>query len=167
MRVFVDIAFVGAVSAAALYGAWRFIGPIGLVVTMPILALLAPALVELMSRIPRFMHQLAMRPWEGRYFEYQGKSMDILVDGDAQCWISTADVRKVILTLPADAVLERLVPTQCGEGGDPLRWRITTTGLAQVMARASDPIVTKFCNWLEKDVARPARNRRDGRKVPG
>jgi hypothetical protein len=167
MRVFVDIAFVGAVSATVLYGAWRFIGPIGLVVTMPILALLGPALVELMSRIPRFMHQLAMRPWEGRYFEYQGKSMDIVIDAEAQCWISTADVRKVVATLPSDAVLERLVPTQCGEGGDPRRWRITTAGLAQVMARAGDPIVTKFCHWLEVDVARPARNRRDGRKVPG
>ena len=167
MRLFVDIAFVGSVSVAVLYSAWRFFGPVGLCVTMPVLALFAPALVELMSRIPRFIRHLALRPWAGRHFEYRGKSMDIVIDADAQCWISTADVRKVVARLPADTVLERLAPTQCGEGGDPPRWRITTTGLAQVMVRANDPVVTKFCHWLEVDVARPARNRRDGRKVPG
>lgn len=166
MRVAVDIAFVGTLSVAVLYGAWRFTGPIGLVCTMPILALLGPALVELMSRIPRFIKHLALRPLDGRYFEYRGKSLDIFVDADAQCWISTADVRK-ITPLPADGVLQRLLPGHCGEVGEPQRWRITVAGLAQVLAKAQDPNGTRFLHWLEVDVARPARNRRDGRKVPG
>ena len=166
MRVFVDIAFVGTLSVGLLYGAWRFAGPIGLVVTMPVLALLGPALVELMSRIPRFLRHLALRHLDGRYFEYRGKSMDILIDAEAQCWISTADVRK-ITPLPADGVLQRLLPEHCGEVGEPRRWRITVAGLAQVLAKAQDPNGTRFLHWLEVDVARPAHNRRTGRKVPG
>ena len=72
-----------------------------------------------------------------------------------------------ITPLPADGVLQRLLPDQCGEVGEPLRWRITVTGLARVLAKAQDPNGTRFLHWLEVDVARPARNRRDGRKVPG
>ena len=162
----VDIVFVGVVCAGVLGLAWRVAGPLGLVLTMPVMALAAPALVELMSRFPRFVRHLALRHYDGRYFEFRGRAIDILVDADAACWVSTADARK-ITPLPADAVLQRLVPTQCGEVGDPPRWRITTTGLAEVLARSADPVVAKFCRWLEVDVARPARNRRDGRKIPG
>jgi hypothetical protein len=162
----VDIAFVVVVSAAVLGLAWHVGGPLGLVLVMPILALLAPALVELMSRVPRFMRHLALRRYAGRYFEFRGKSMDIHIDAGARCWVSTADVRK-ITPLPADPVLNRMTPLECGELGDPVLWRITPEGLAHVLARSSDPEVTKFCHWLEVDVARPARNRRDGRKVPG
>jgi hypothetical protein len=166
LKWIVNLAFGVAVSAALLYMFWRSFGPFGLVYAMPVLAILGKPLVEIGASLPRLAARIAMRKFEGRYYEFRGRSMDIHIDADARCWVSTADARK-ITPLPADLVLNRMAPLECRELGDPVQWRITPEGLAQVLAKSSDPDVTKFCNWLEKDVARPARNRRDGRKVPG
>ncbi len=160
MRLAVDIVFGVAVSAAVLYAAWHWFGPAGLAWAMPILGVLAASLVEITTRLPRFMRHLALRRVAGRYFEFRGRSMDIHVDAEARCWVATADARKLV-ALPADAVLARMLPLECGQRGDPVRWRITTQGLAQFLERSTDADVRKFCHWLEVDVARPARNRRE------
>ncbi len=165
MKTAVNLALAGALCAAVLAGAWRLWGAFGLVYTAPVLAILAMPLVEILAGLPRLARRIALRKVAGRYFEFRGRAMDIHIDADARCWVSTADARK-IAALPADAVLSRLAPLECGRLGDPVRWRITTEGLAQVLARSSDPDVTKFCHWLEVDVARPARNRRDGTRIP-
>ena len=164
-RPAVNLALAGALCAAVLAAGWHWWGAFGLVYTMPVLGILALPLVELLAGLPRLAKRIALRKVAGRYFEFRGRAMDIHIDADARCWVSTADARK-IAALPADAVLSRLVPLECGRLGNPVRWRITTEGLAQVLARSSDPDVTKFCHWLEVDVARPARNRRDGRHIP-
>ena len=165
LRTPLNLAFGVAASALLLYKFWIWFGPFGLVYAMPVLAVCAMPLVEILTGFPRFARWLALRKLEGRYFEFRGRSMDIHIDADARCWVSTADARK-IAALPADAVLARVAPLQCGELGDPLRWRITVEGLGQLLAKSSDPDVTKFRDWLEKDVARPARNRRIGKKIP-
>ena len=165
MKLAINIAFGVAVCAAVLYAFWHWFGVFGLVYAMPVLAILAKSIVEIVTGFPRFAQRLALRKVAGRYYEFRGRAMDIHIDADARCWVATADARKVA-ALPADAVLKRMAPLECRELGDPVQWRMTTQGLAQVLARSSDPDVTKFCHWLEVEVARPARNRRDGRKVP-
>ena len=165
MRLVVNIAFGVALCAAVLLAFWHWFGAFGLVYAMPVLGILGKPLVDIMTGLPRFIERLVLRKVEGRYYEFRGRSMDIHIDADARCWVSTADARKVA-ALPADAVLQRLAPLDCRQLGDPVQWRMTTAGLAQVLAKSSDADVTKFCNWLEKDVARPARNRLVGRTVP-
>ena len=165
MRLVVDIAFGVVVSTLVMVLGWHWFGARGLVCTAPVLCLLAPSLVELYTGLPRVAHQLALREIEGRYFEFRGRSMGIHIDDDARCWVSTADVRKVA-ALPVDAVLSRMAPLDCRQLGEPLQWRITSEALTQLLAKSSDPEVAKFCRWLEVDVARPARNRRDGRRIP-
>jgi len=162
MRLAVDIAFGIALSAAVLYAGWHWYGPFGLVFGAPILAIFGRPLVEILTSLPRHARHLALRDRAGRYYEFRGRSMDIHVDADGRCWIATADVRKVT-ALPAEAVLLRLVPGQCGELGDPVTWRISTDGAAQVLAKSSDAEVAKFLTWLEREVAQPARNRRERR----
>lgn len=163
MRLAVDIAFGIALSTAVLYAGWRWYGPFGLVFGAPIVAIFARPLVEILTSLPRHARHLALRDRAGRYYEFRGRSMDIDVDADARCWIATADVRK-IAALPAEAVLLRLVPGQCRELGDPVAWRLSTEGAAQVLGKSSDPEVAKFLTWLEREVALPARNRRERRR---
>ena len=165
MKWIVNLAFGVAVSAALLYMFWRSFGPFGLVYAMPVLAILGKPLVEIGASLPRLAARIAMRKFEGRYYEFRGRSMDIHIDADARCWVSTADARK-IAALPTDAVLKRMAPLECRQLGDPVQWRMTTAGLAQVLAKSSDPDVAKFRDWLEKQVARPARNRLVGKTVP-
>ncbi len=159
MRLLLNIAFGVAVSLAVLYTMWHFFGPFGLVFGMPVLAVFAFPLIDIVAGYPRFVTRIVMRKFEGRYFEYRSRSMDIDIDDGARCWISTSDVRKIVPSLPAEPVLLRLHPGQVKESGDPRQWRITTQALTQFLAKSTDAEVTKFANWLEKDVARPARNR--------
>jgi hypothetical protein len=159
MRLAVDIAFCVAFAAGVLYFGWHWFGAVGLVYAMPVLGIFAKMIVEFLAWFPRFAARQALRKFEGRYFEFRGRRMDIHIDDDARCWVSTADARKIV-ALPADAVVNRVVPLHCRELGDPLQWRITPEGLAQFLARSTDAEVTRFCHWLEVDVARPARNRR-------
>ena len=158
MRPALSLAVGVALCAAVLYGFWRWQGALGLVYAAPVTAVLARPLVDLVTGFPRLATRLALRRYEGRHYAFRERRMDIHIDDDAVCWVRTDDARKIV-ALPADAVLSRLLPHACREGGDPLAWRITTDGLAEVLAKSSDAEVTKFRDWLERDVARPARNK--------
>ena len=73
--------------------------------------------------------------------------------------MSTADVRKFLPSLPAEAVMLRLQPGEVEDTGNPRLWRITADALAGVLAKSSDPEAAKFCQWLEAEVQSPARKR--------
>lgn len=158
-KTFVNLAFGVAVSVAILYGFWHWFGPFGLVFGMPVLALCAIPLVDMTTGFPRLAARLALRRYEGRYYAFRDRHIDIDIDPTATCWVSTADARKIVPALPADAVLARLQPGQAKETGDPRLWRVTPEALAAVLAKASDPETTKFLQWLDSEVAQPARKR--------
>jgi len=63
MRLAVNLALVGALCAAVLAGAWHLWGAVGLVYAMPVLALLAMPLVEILAELPRLAH---VRPARNR-----------------------------------------------------------------------------------------------------
>ena len=159
MKTLVNIAFGSAVSLAVLYGLWHWFGPFGLVFGMPVLAVFAFPLVDIVWGYPRFVSRLVMRRVEGRYFAYRGMSLDIAIDEQAVCWVSTADVRKLVPALPGEPVLARLYSGQVKESGEPRQWRITIQALTLFLSRSTDADLTKFGSWLERDVAQPARNR--------
>lgn len=158
MKLFVDILFALAVVGAILFGFWHWFGPFGLVFGAPILGLFAKPMVRIVTGFPRFASNMAMRRYEGRYYEFRGRSMDIHCDLQGRAWIATADARKVA-ALPNDEVLGRLAPSECGRRGEPVAWRITTDALRPLLAKSSDPEVARFSDWLEKEVAEPARKR--------
>ncbi len=159
MKTLLNMAFAAAVSFAVLYALFQWFGAFGLAFGMPVLALFAIPMVDVVASYPRLVSRLVLRKVDGRYFEYRGRSLDIAIDDAAACWISTADVRKLVPGLPAEAVLMRLYPGQMRESGDPRRWRITVQSLTLFLARSTDADTTRFANWLDQDVARPARNR--------
>ena len=165
-KTFVNLAFGVAVSVALLYGMWHWYGPFGLVFGMPVIAICAIPLLESFNLIPWLGRWLAFRKFEGRYYAYRGRHVDIDIDAKAVCWINTADARKILPSLPADAVLARLQPGLVKEAGDPLAWRITPEALAAVLAKATDPETAKFLQWLEGEVASPARKKLERGVVP-
>ena len=158
-KTFVNLAFGIAVSVAVLYGFWHWFGAFGLVYGMPVLAICAIPSVDLLSSFPRLASRMALRRYEGRYYAYRGRHVDIDIDAHAICWVSTADVRKTLPSLPVEAVLQRLQPGQVKETGNPRVWRITPDALAVVLAKSSDAEALKFRQWLESEVQEPARKR--------
>ena len=166
MKTLLNIAFAAAVSLAVLGLLYRWFGAFGLAFGLPVLALFAIPIVDVAASCPRLVSRLVLRKVDGRYFEYRGRSLDIAIDAEAACWISTADVRKLVPGLPAEAVLARLYPGQVKESGDPRQWRITVQSLTVFLARSTDADMTRFANWLDKDVARPARNKLERGMAP-
>jgi hypothetical protein len=153
----------GGAVAAVMFAAYRFIGAHGLVFMAPLAGLaLARPLVEAAAGYPRLASRIALRKVAGRYVEYRGKSLDVHIDERANCWISTADLRKLV-ALPADAVLLRRFPAGCRETGEPVQWRLEGQALVEFLAGATDPDITRLCHWLQRDVMRPAWNKRADR----
>jgi len=159
VKTVVNMAFGLTVSAGVLYIFFQYFGPFGLVYGMPILAICAMPMVDMIAAFPRVAARIAMRRYEGRYYAFRGRHVDIDIDSRALCWVSTADVRKAVPSLPAEPVLARLHPGQVRETGDPRIWRITPEALKLVLSRSSDADVGKFLHWLETEVASPARKR--------
>ncbi len=160
-KTFVNLAFGIAVSTAVLYGFWHWCGPFGLVYGMPVLAILAMPTLDLLAAFPGFVGRMALRRYDGRYYAFRGRHVDIDIDARATCWVSTADARKILPSLPAEAVLQRVEPGQVQETGSPRMWRITPDALARVLARSGDAEALKFRLWLETEVQDPARRRRE------
>ena len=158
-RALLNLAFGVAVSAAVLYGFWHWFGAFGLVFGMPVIAICAIPALDLLAGFPRFVGRVALRRYEGRYYAFRGRHVDIDIDAGATCWVSTADVRKALPSLPVEAVLARLQPGQVKETGNPRVWRITPGALAGVLARSTDAEALRFRQWLESEVQEPARKR--------
>ena len=154
-----NLAFGIAVSVAVLYGFWHWFGPFGLVYGMPVLAICAIPALDLLGEFPRLATRIALRRYDGRYYAFRGRHVDIDIGTGATCWVSTADVRKFLPSLPAEAVMQRLQPGQVKETGNPRLWRITADALAAVLVKSTDAEAKKFCLWLESEVQSPARRR--------
>jgi hypothetical protein len=160
MKILVRLVLGAGAAAAVMYWAYRWLGPAGLVYAAPLLGLaLAKPIVELLAAYPRLVTRLVLRKVNGRYFEYRGAALDIHIDERATCWISTADLRKIV-ALPTDPVLKRLYPMQCRELGKPVAWRLGGEALIDYLGRSTEVDMTKFSFWVEKNVVTPARNKR-------
>jgi hypothetical protein len=159
MKTLLNVAFGLAISSAVLYTLWHFYGPFGLVFGMPVLAVFAIPLLDIVGGFPKLAARIAMRRYEGRYYAFRGRHVDIDFDAGAVPWVSTADVRKMIPSLPAEPVLLRLQPGLVKETGDPRLWRITPDALKLVLAKSSDADVGKFLHWIDTEVVQPARKR--------
>lgn len=161
LRILLPIALRLLACSAATYLAWRAIGLVGVVVCAPLFAVaLARPILDLFGGSFRLTRALAWRDVDGRHFEHRGKAIDIVEDPAQQPWLRLSHVRRIITGLPSDQALARLYPqgVQALEASAPLR--IRAEALAQYLEKATDPASLKFRLWLEREVAFPARQRR-------
>jgi hypothetical protein len=163
LKILLRLFFGVTVAAAIAWPLYRLLGAVALAWCAPLLGVaLARPLVEILSGVPRFYSGIVLRKVNGRYFEYRGSSLDIHVDERATCWISTADLRKIV-ALPADPVLRKRYPLQCRELGEPIEWRLGAEALIEFLGKSTEPDTTKFSHWVDKTVITPARNKRTRR----
>lgn len=105
----------------------------------------------------------AHRPWQGRYYEFDGRQIRILVDDTAALWFCAADVFDVLGV--------------AGSGRDPARARLsagrdglrrapgtrllcfTERGLAAWLERRTERRAVAFERWLRTQVIGPHRRR--------
>ena len=163
------IAWRLAICAAVTYAAWRFGGAIPAVITIPLIGfLLASPLIDLAGHLRHQMRALAWRDLEGRHHEFQGVPVQVFEDAEHRRWVSIADVRHILGASTSDAVLARLYPDGWRRIGKPARMCLSDEALLMHLAKTSTPLGGRFRQWVERDIAFPARRLREraGRQPP-
>ena len=141
---------------AVSYGLWRFVGPVGLVVSAPLYGvLLAKPLFELFAETRAAAKTLAFSQIQGRNFEHRGFKLDIVEDDLHHRWINLKDVQKLIPTLPRPGVLQAQFPDDVQEDSKIHGQRINANALLLYLAKSTEPSSLRFRNWLEREVVLP------------
>ncbi len=138
---------LGAVLAAPFWGLWA------------LWALYRGARVVL-----RWLRQSGWQEWSGQYYEFDGRQIRILFDGD-DIWFAAADVFEVLET-PRNARDPERVRQIVGRDGlrpapgtDLLSF--SEKGLAAWFDRRTDRTASLFARWIETQVVQPYRRRRE------
>lgn len=155
-------------AASFNYLVWLWLGPVSFALCSPLYAyILARPILEFFSGSYRFTRELAFRTISGRYFEHRGVMIDIVEDVGGFRWLRTEDVRKFVVNLPDDRNLIRRHPEGVTTEGIPPKARIKAETLAVFLKTSTDPSAIKFKQWLERDVAFPARRNRERSRSNG
>jgi len=152
-----QIALRTAVCALVTYAVWRILGTVALVVCAPLFGVaLARPILDLLGALAAATKQAALAPLAGRHYEHHGTPIDIVEDETHRRWIRLADVRKIISTLPRDAVMQHQYPGGCRLDTDSKIQRISAVALHAYLRKATDPASLRFKHWLEREVVYPA-----------
>jgi len=155
-----------AVGGALLLGDIRGgFGTIGMVLAAPFWALwLLWALYRGLRAFLRVLLGAGWSRWSGQYFEFDGRQIRIVFDGD-DVFFAAADVFDALGTsgLARDPERVRQVVGRDGvralaDGG---LLCFSEKGLAAWLDRRTEPTAAKFARWVEMQVLRPYRRRRE------
>ena len=109
------------------------------------------------------MLDASMQPWQGSYYEYDGRQVRVLVDDLDGMWFSAADVLDELgLEGKArDVGRARLIAGRDGLRAAPGERMLcfTERGLGAFLERRTDARSASFQRWLQTQVLRPHRRR--------
>jgi hypothetical protein len=136
----------------------------------PFFALLAAAaLLFPLWRLVRLLWQQIKQgpyePWQGAYYEFDGRQIRILFDDEGQAWLSADDVLDVFGLQGHARDRERL---RLIAGRDGLRAApgtqlacFTERGLRAWLERRTERMAGQFAHWLNTQVLAPHRRKRE------
>lgn len=159
-----------AIAAALAAGAWWLSGPSFLFVFALALSgpLLARPLLDLAGDLRHQARAAVWAPQEGRHFVFRGTPVPVREDVDHRRWIRMADVRRIAGFTASDGALALSYPKhwQTDDRGGTA-WMDAEAVLVH-LRRGPDPQAQRFARWIEREVAFPARRRREhlGIRVP-
>ena len=138
---------LGAVLAAPFWGLWALW-----------------ALYRFARTLKRWLGHSGWQEWNGQYYEFDGRQIRILFDGD-DIWFAAADVFEALDTPRQARDAERVRQIV---GRDGLRaapgsnlLSFSEKGLAAWLDRRTDRTASLFARWVETQVVQPFRRRRE------
>ena len=143
---------LGAVLAAPFWGVWALW-----------------ALYRFARTIMRWLGHSGWREWSGQYYEFDGRQIRILFDGD-EVWFAAADVFDALDTPRPARNAERVRHIvgrdglRAAPGSDLLSF--SEKGLAAWLDRRTDRTASLFARWVETQVMQPYRRRRELEATP-
>jgi len=116
----------------------------------------------------RILREAAWQEWNGRYYEFDGRQIRILLDDEA-IWFAAADVFDALGTEPYARDPER-VRQIVGRDGlrqapDSSLLYFSQKGLAAWLDRRTERTATQFARWVETQVVGPYRRRRERKPI--
>ena len=112
----------------------------------------------------RLLREAGWQEWNGRYYEFDGRQVRILFDGEA-VWFAAVDVFDALGTEP-DARDPERVRQIVGRDGlrqapDSSLLCFSEKGLAAWLDRRTERTATQFARWVDTQVMGPYRKRRE------
>ena len=158
----VRIAWRLAVCAAVSWCAWRFLGPVVMVLTLPLFGtLLAKPLLDLFSDMRHGLRAQLWRPEQGHHFAYHGKPVHVIDDDEHMRWIRAADVRAIVGFTASDGALALSYPDGWRVMGRPAQPHFSDTALLMHLRKERSDKAIRFANWAERTIAFPAQRLRE------
>jgi hypothetical protein len=122
-------------------------------------------IVDLLAEMGWQMRRAALDPLNGKHYQFQNFRLQVVEDDDHCRWIPTAKVRQIVAQLASDEALVRLFPSGYRRLGDQQEGYLRDDALMTHLAGAHSSQAIKFKNWIERNVAYPARKIRERKGV--
>ncbi len=152
------------VCGLALWGLFSWLGAIGLVIGAPIVGVAFTRLaIDLTAEMGWQMRWAVLAPLNGKHYVYLNFNLRIVQDDDFGRWMALSDVRRIVGSGAADKALAQSYPGgyQVFDGKPHLR----DDALLLYLAREPSTPAIKLRNWVERNIAFPARTERKRRGI--
>ena len=158
------------IGAAAFIGlallAWKGMGMIGFLLTLPALAWFASrAIVHGSTGAVGWINREATREWEGQYYAFNDVQVRIY-ESDGRLWFVAKDVLQALeIKEVADSFLARFPAETRWLEGEKLT-AINADGLEKLLGKRQDRESGRFLLWMRRDVLKPWQKKKEGLAGP-
>jgi hypothetical protein len=152
----------GGGCALLFWWIWR---TFGLASAMPVVGLfgiaLARPLIDLAEALGWQMRRAHWRDVEGRHYAYRGRTVAVVEDDEHRHWLRLADVRAIVGFTASDGSLAVSYPERVCELGRPATPHVRDDALIAHLAKERSPEAARLRLWVEREVAFPAKRKRE------
>ncbi|TSA14871.1 MAG: hypothetical protein D4R79_02445 [Comamonadaceae bacterium] len=156
-------------SALCVVYYWLFKDLFGPAVWLFLAFLAAPLfkriVVDLLAELGWQIRRATLEPLHGSFYQFQNFQLQVVEDDDHCRWIPTEKVRQIVGQLASDEALAKLFPSGLQRLGDEQKGYLRDDALMAHLAGAHSSQGIKFKNWIERNVAFPARKIRERKRV--
>ena len=136
-------------------------GLVLLVLSAPIWGvLLAKPILELVKSYVDFAKQQPYIPWQGHYYEFQGRQIRIFED-DGLLWFVDRDVLRVLDKEPTSAMRIAYGEVDYKPIGETGMMAFSDRVVVRVVSLIRHPEAGKFKFWIEREVIAPHHKKRE------
>ena len=144
----------------------RLLGPVvWLLLAVLIGVSFSRILIDATAELGWRMRRATLQPLAGIHYKFQTFTVHVIEDEDHCRWIATQEVRKVVGQLASDEALAVLFPSGYRRLDKNQKGYLRDDALVAHLANATTPQAIKFKNWIERNVAFPARKFRQRKGI--
>jgi hypothetical protein len=159
---------IGATAVCAAFYALtnRLLGPVVWVYLAMVIGIaFSRIIIDTTAELSWWARRRMLEPLSGTHYQFQTFTVHVFEDDDHCRWIATDEARKIVGQLAGDHSLAQLYP--CGHQflGKDNKGYLRDDALITHLTSSSSPQGIKFKNWVERNIAFPARKVRQRKGI--